>query len=82
MTELDLRTIRDMLRHQHDVALTPIETILIAALDRIVEEAAAWGCSESHDFGVDAAAAEAIARIARELDRATAELVRKMEGDR
>ena len=53
-----LRSVRDELRHHHAATLDPIEDILIAALDRLAEEAIAWGADERHDFYTDAAAGD------------------------
>jgi hypothetical protein len=76
-----LRTVRDELRAAHLEALEEIELVILRALDRVAEEAVAWGADERHDFRTDAAAAAAMKSIERELERIVAGMMRKIGGD-
>ncbi len=81
MTELE-RAIRDALRHQHSAVLDEIEDIIICALDYLAEEATAFGADERHDFRTDAAAADAIRKIATLIERGEANALRVVAASR
>ena len=54
---------------------------LFARPIELPQEAVVWGADPQHDFRTDAAAADAMKSIERELERIVTGLLRKVEGN-
>jgi len=78
MTNIEMRVVRDRLRHELFHALNEIEEIVGRALDHIAEEAVTYGADEAHGFAIDYVAAQAADRIGRELDGVVAKALQTM----
>ena len=76
MTNIEIRTVREQLRHEIFIGLNKIEDLVAETLDRIVAEAIVWGADQQQDFYVDHLAAKTADEIGHELDRMTEKVLR------
>ena len=76
MTNTEISTVREELRHEIFVGLNRIEDLVAETIDRIVDEAVVWAADQQHDFYVDHLAARLADEIGHELDRMAEKVLR------